>query len=101
MPSASEAGSYSFDGWYNRKSGGTKITTDTVFSAKTTVYAHWTYTGGGYNHKSPVTYHTLRFETGGGSDIPSDAGSMHNTCVDLTQVRPDLARVRPLSAGTA
>ena len=46
LPSASRSGSYSFDGWYTEKSGGTKITKDTVFSANTTVYAHWTYTGG-------------------------------------------------------
>ncbi|MDY2808682.1 MAG: InlB B-repeat-containing protein [Oscillospiraceae bacterium] len=63
LPSASRSGSYSFDGWYTEKSGGTKITTASVFSANTTVYAHWTYTGG-YN--PPVTYYTLRFETGGG-----------------------------------
>ena len=46
LPSASRGGSYSLDGWYTEKSGGTKITTDTVFSANTTVYAHWAYTGG-------------------------------------------------------
>ena len=83
--SASRSGSYSFDGWYTKKSGGTKITTDTVFSAKTTVYAHWTYTGGGYN--PPVTYYTLRFETGGGSDIPSVQGT-YNTYIDLTKYVP-------------
>ena len=82
LPSASRSGSYSFDGWYTKKSGGTKITTDTVFSANTTVYAHWTYTGGGYN--PPVTYYTLRFETGGGSDIPS-VREMYNAYIDLTQ----------------
>ncbi len=71
LPSASRSGSYSFDGWYTDKSGGTKITTDTVFSANTTVYAHWTYIGGGGGYNPPVTYYTLRFETGGGSDIPS------------------------------
>ena len=46
LPSASRRGSYSFDGWYTEKSGGTKITTATVFSANTTVYAHWAYIGG-------------------------------------------------------
>ena len=46
LPSASRRGSYSFDGWYTEKSGATKVTTDTVFSANTIVYAHWTYTGG-------------------------------------------------------
>ena len=85
LPSASRSGSYSFDGWYTKKSGGTKITTDTVFSAKTTVYAHWTYTGGGYN--PPVTYYTLRFETGGGSDIPS-VREAYNTYIDLTKYVP-------------
>ena len=84
LPGASRSGSYSFDGWYTEKSGGTKITTDTVFHAKTTVYAHWIYTGG-YN--PPVTYYTLRFETGGGSDIPS-VQKAYNTYIDLTQYVP-------------
>ena len=46
LPGAFRSGSYSFDGWYTEKSGGTKITTDTVFHANTIVYAHWIYTGG-------------------------------------------------------
>ena len=88
LPSASRSGSYSFDGWYTEKSGGTKITTDTVFSAKTTVYAHWTYTGGGGGgYNPPVTYYTLRFETGGGSDIPS-VREAYNTYIDLTKYVP-------------
>ena len=84
LPSASRS-KHSFDGWYTEKSGGTKVTTDTVFSANTTVYAHWTYTGGGYNPH--VTYYTLRFETGGGSDIPSVRGT-YNAYIDLTQYVP-------------
>ena len=88
LPSASRSGSYSFDGWYTEKSGGTKITTDTVFSANTTVYAHWTYTGGGGGgYNPPVTYYTLRFETGGGSDIPS-VRETYNAYIDLTQYVP-------------
>ena len=87
LPSASRSGSYSFDGWYTDKSGGTKITTDTVFSANTTVYAHWTYIGGGGGYNPPVTYYTLRFETGGGSDIPSVRGT-YNTYIDLTKYVP-------------
>ena len=88
LPSASRSGSYSFDGWYTEKSGGTKITTATVFSAKTTVYAHWTYTGGGGGgYNPPVTYYTLRFETGGGSDIPS-VREAYNTYIDLTGYVP-------------
>ena len=78
--------SYSFNGWYTEKNGGTKVTTDTVFHAKTTVYAHWTYTGGGYYYP-PVTYYTLRFETCGGSDISSVQGT-YNAYIDLTQYVP-------------
>ena len=87
LPSASRSGSYSFDGWYTKKSGGTKVTMDTVFSANTTVYAHWTYIGGGGGYNSPVTYYTLRFETGGGSDIPS-VRETYNTYIDLTKYVP-------------
>ena len=88
LPSASRRGSYSFDGWYTEKSGGTKITTDTVFSANTTVYAHWTYIGGGGGgYNPPVTYYTLRFETGGGSDIPS-VRETYNAYIDLTKYVP-------------
>ena len=75
---------HSFNGWYTEKSGGTKITTDTVFSANTTVYAHWTHTG---DNNPPVTYYTLRFETGGGSAIP-DVRETYNTRIDLTKYVP-------------
>ena len=87
LPSASRSGSYSFDGWYTEKSGGIKITKDTVFHANTTVYAHWTYIGGGGGCNPPVTYYTLRFETGGGSDIPS-VREAYNTYIDLTGYVP-------------
>ena len=85
LPSASRS-KHSFNGWYTEKNGGTKVTTDTVFSANTTVYAHWTYTGGGYYYP-PVTYYTLRFETGGGSDISSVQGT-YNAYIDLAQYVP-------------
>ena len=63
LPDASRRGSYSFDGWYTEKSGGTEVTTATVFSANTTVYAHWTYTGNGYN------YYTIKATAGAGGSI--------------------------------
>ena len=83
LPDASRS-EHSFDGWYTEKSGGTKITTDTVFSANTTVYAHWTHTG---DNNPPVNYYTLRFETGGGSAIPG-VREMYNTYMDLTKYVP-------------
>ena len=57
LPTATRSGSYSFDGWYTAASGGTQITTAYVFSANTTVYAHWTYTssgGGGGSYYAPT-----------------------------------------------
>ena len=38
--------SHTFAGWYTQSSGGEKITVDNVFTADTTIYAHWKYTGG-------------------------------------------------------
>ena len=73
LPSASRRGSYSFDGWYTEKSGGTKITTATVFSANTTVYAHWTYIGGGGS--SGYSYYTIKATAGAGGSI-SPAGNV-------------------------
>ena len=54
LPTATHSGSYSFDGWYTAVSGGTQITTAYTFSADTTVYAHWTYTGGGGSYYAPT-----------------------------------------------
>lgn len=33
---------YTFDGWYTEPVGGSKISTSTVFTGNTIVYAHWT-----------------------------------------------------------
>lgn len=38
---AAAYGEYPFDGWYTKKRGGEKITTDTVFEGDATVYAHY------------------------------------------------------------
>ena len=83
LPDASRS-KHSFNGWYTEKSGGTKITADTVFSANTTVYAQWTHTR---DNNPPVNYYTLRFETGGGSAIPG-VRETYNTYMDLTKYVP-------------
>jgi uncharacterized repeat protein (TIGR02543 family) len=36
-----ERDGYAFDGWYTSESGGTEVTTNTVFNSPTTVYAQW------------------------------------------------------------
>lgn len=69
LPSAAN-GSYSFSGWYN---GSEKISTDTVFSEDTTVYASWTSTGGssGASSKGYEIY-TPGFISGGAIEISPD-----------------------------
>ena len=88
LPSASRRGSYSFDGWYTEKSGGTKITTATVFSANTTVYAHWTYIGGGGS--SGYSYYTIKATAGtGGSISPSGNVSVREDRDQTFTITPD------------
>ena len=88
LPGAYRGGGYGFDGWYTARIGGRRITTSTVFSADTTVYAHWVYAGGyAVVYDPPVTRYTLRFETGGGSAVADVQGS-YNTYVDLTRYAP-------------
>ena len=72
LPSASRVGSYRFEGWYTAANGGTEITTSTVFSADTTVYAHWTYTG---KDDQPDTFYTINVTAGKGGTI-SPSGSV-------------------------
>lgn len=72
LPSASRIGSYRFDGWYTAANGGTEITTSTTFSADTTVYAHWTYTG---KDDQPDTFYTITVTAGKGGTI-SPSGSV-------------------------
>ena len=88
LPSASRSGSYSFDGWYTEKSGGTEITTDTEFPADTTVYAHWTYTGGGGS--SGYSYYTIKATAGaGGSISPSGNVSVREGRDQTFTITPD------------
>lgn len=45
MPESPKLEGYTFNGWYTEPVGGVKITTATVFTGDTTVYAHWTVKG--------------------------------------------------------
>ena len=46
---------YTFDGWYTEPVGGSRITTATVFTGDTTIYAQWTAKSSSASH----TDHTL------------------------------------------
>ena len=69
LPTSTQSG-YSFNGWYTAKTGGDKITLDTVFSASVTVYAQWTKnSGGGGGGGSSYTEYTITATAGAGGSI--------------------------------
>ena len=87
LPTATRSGSYSFDGWYT--SGGAQITTAYVFSANTTVYAHWTYTGGSSSGVvSAPTYPITVDKSVNGSVSVSNGSAVKDASVTIT-VKPD------------
>ena len=61
--------------------------TDTNYTPLTGEIELYHKSGGGGGYNPPVTYYTLRFETGGGSDIPS-VREAYNAYIDLTQYVP-------------
>ena len=52
-------GGYTFLGWYTEETGGEKVTTDTVFTKDTTIYAHW--------QKQAAQEYTVTLNANGGS----------------------------------
>lgn len=74
---------YTFNGWYTEQSDGTAVTTDTVFTQDTTIYAQWTQntpTGGGSGSGSS-----------GGSTTPDKVETVTNPdgSTTTTVTRPD------------
>ncbi len=59
---------YTFEGWFTAKEGGEPVNTATVFTANTTVYAHWKQNGG---TPGPVQEFTVTFDSQGGSAVPA------------------------------
>lgn len=78
LPTPTRSGSYTFDGWYTSASGGSKVTMATAFSANTTLYAHWNYTGGSSGG-------------GGGSSSGSYAITVDKTTGGTVKVSPSRA----------
>ena len=89
LPTATRSGNYSFDGWYTTASGGTQITTAYTFSADTTVYAHWTYIGGGGGGGSYTPSYTVSVDkTENGTITVSPKSASKGDAVTIT-VKPD------------
>jgi|GEM_PF-1834941 len=75
-------GGYTFDGWFTEKSGGTVVTAETVYSANTTLYAHWTVI------PSATTYLVDVMESAHGTVTASPKWASKGRIVTLT-VTPD------------
>jgi len=75
LPTPTRTG-YRFDGWFTSASGGEQITTITVFTRDTTVYAHWT-----KESKIVITY-------------DANGGTGSGTTSALIQVSPTLTTVK-------
>jgi len=45
LPTPTRGNYYTFNGWFTAATGGTQVTTSTIFSANTTIYAQWTRSG--------------------------------------------------------
>ncbi len=87
LPSTpTHSGNYSFNGWYTALSGGTQITTNYVFTGDTTVYAQWTYTGGGGSSggSSATRYQVSIKSATGGKVTASPKSATKGTTVTLT-----------------
>ncbi|MEL1134535.1 cell wall-binding repeat-containing protein [Desulfitobacterium sp. THU1] len=85
LPIPTRSGSYRFEGWFTAASSGTKVTTSTVFNTNSTIYAHWTYQGGGSGGGGGGTPSVPTPEPGQTISDQSITTTDNGTKVDLTQ----------------
>ena len=79
---------YRFDGWYTAASGGTQVTSTTVFNTNSSVYAHWTYLT--QNPSVPGTNPGSSGTTGGGTANPGGStGNNDYSNIDISEPDPD------------
>ena len=80
--------SYTFNGWFTATTGGTQVTTSTVFAANDTVYAQWTYKSG----SSGIFDGGSSGSGSGSTDKPTDSGSTGSTVTEPEQpTTPEVA----------
>jgi uncharacterized membrane protein len=82
---------YRFDGWFTATSGGTQITTSTVFTENDTVFARWTFTGGASGWTPPFATPEPTLDPAGSGTTPeTDAtdtatGIINGSSLELRQ----------------
>lgn len=89
LPTPTRSG-YNFNGWFTAASGGTKVTTETVFDADTEIFAQWTKksSGGGGGSSALATYTVTPVKTENGSVTTSPKNAAKGSTVKIT-VTPD------------
>ena len=75
LPTPTRTG-YAFSGWFTEAEGGTAVTTETVFTQDTTIYAHWAAAG-----KIVITY-------------DANGGTGSGTTTALIKISPTLTTVK-------
>lgn len=89
LPESPTMDGYTFNGWYTEPVGGSRITTATVFTGDTTIYAQWT------EMKLPACYavideNEMTYLDGGATIADSDA---YKAFLNVGQVFNQLARI--------
>ncbi|MDR1206323.1 MAG: S-layer homology domain-containing protein [Peptococcaceae bacterium] len=86
LPTSSRAGSR-FDGWFTKAEGSEKVTLATVFTADTTVYAHWIQSGSSGSGGLASGQVTV---ASGGSAVPGQVtvSNSPNGTVSLSKTNP-------------
>ena len=62
LPASPTMDGYTFNGWYTEPVGGSRITTATVFTGDTTIYAHWTAKVGTSTVPQPTTQPAVQWQ---------------------------------------
>ena len=70
---------YTFAGWFTAKDGGNKVTTETSFSADTTLYAHWTKNSSGDGTVTPTPTPDPEEPSAGEDTVTNPDGSTTTT----------------------
>jgi len=77
LPTPAARTGYTFGNWYTAETGGTQVTTSTVFSENATIYARW----------ALVSY-TITYNLGGGTADPANPTSYNIESADITLSNP-------------
>lgn len=92
---------YTFTGWYTATEGGVQITTDTVFTADTTVYAQWTFAGSGagvnQNSGSSGKHAITVSSTPNGTVTINPTSAREGTTVTITVIPDDGYEIESLT----